>query len=241
MIGTIAAVGGLLAVGFVVGRARPAGPGGRPAGAARGRIKTVTVVSIVAFPAVTLMLAKLCQSDLLGWVFGLTLIAGLALLPCAAIFYFGLQIGSRTAPGPTPKKEAVVDMVVQIDRTDVHASDDAPSRRISVAPDTTLRALLALATADTFLPSISGGKATWVVESSGAGAGAGAGADSTADGGATRRPVAVCAQQWPEVKFLVTAEVSVATHFGAVPPRLNFHYRSQQDPDAVVAALGVAA
>ena len=68
-----------------------------------------------------------------------------------------------------------------------------------------------------------------------------AGADSNADGGATRRPVAVSAQQWPDVKFLVEAEVSVARHFGAVLPRLNFNYRSQQDPDAVVAALGVAA
>ena len=70
---------------------------------------------------------------------------------------------------------------------------------------------------------------------------AGAGADSNADGGATRRPVAVCAQQWPKVKFLVEAEFSVASHFGAVLPSLNFNYRSQQDPDAVVAALGVAA
>lgn len=128
-------------------------------------------------------------------------------------------------------------MIVQIDRRSVHASDDAPSRRISVAPDTTLRALVALATADSFLPGISGGKATWVVESSGAGAGAG----SNAGGGATLWPVAVCAQQWAEVKFLAAAEVSVAAHFGAMLPRLNFSYRSQQDPETVVAALGGAA
>ena len=239
MIGTIAAVSGLLAAGFFFGRVRRAraGAGARPASAARGRIKTVIVVSIVAFPAMTLMLAKLFQSDMLGWVFGLTLIAGAALLPCAAVFYLGLQIGSPTARGGTPMDEAVVNTVVHIDRTGVHASDDAPSSWISVAPHTTLRALVTLATADRFLPGISGGKATRVVESSGASATA----DSTAGGGATRRPVAVCAQRWPEVKFLMEAEVSVAAHFGAVLPRLNFNYRSQQDPDAVVAALGVAA
>ena len=78
-------------------------------------------------------------------------------------------------------------MVVHIDRTDVHASDDAPSSRISVAPHTTPRALVALATADRFLPGISGDKATWVAESSGAGASA----DSTANGGATR-PLSRC-------------------------------------------------
>ena len=239
MIGTIAVFGGLLAAGFVFGRVRRVGAGARPASATRGRIKTVIVVAIVAFPVMTLMLAKLFQSDMLGWVFGLTLMAGVALLPCAAVFYLGLQIGSRTAHGRTPTNGAVVNVVVQIDRSGVHASDDAPSSRISVAPDTTLRALVALATADRFLPGISGGRATWVVESSGAGAGASAA--STADGGGTRRPVAVCAQQWPEVKFLVAAEVSVAAHFGTVLPRLNFNYRSQQDPDAVVAALGVAA
>lgn len=208
MIGMIAAVSGLLAAGFMVGRVRRAkaraGAGVRPASAARGRIKTVIVVLIVAFPTMTLMLAKLLQSDMLGWVFGLTLIAGVALLPCAALFYLGLQIGSRTARGGKPPDEAVVNMVVQIDRTGVHASDDAPSGLITVAPDTTLRALVALATAERFLPDISGGKAIWVVESSGGGAGA----DSTADGGATHHPVAVCAQQWPEVKFLVAADVS---------------------------------
>ena len=122
---------------------RWAGAGARPASAARGRIKTVIVVSIVAFPAMTLMLAKQFQNDMLGWVFGLTLIAGAALLPCAAVFYLGLQIGSRTARGGTPTDEAVVNMVVHIDRTSVHASDDAPSSRISVAPHTTLRAPVA--------------------------------------------------------------------------------------------------
>lgn len=235
MIGTIAAIGGLLAAGFVVGRVRTVGAGARAASAGGGRVQTVILVSIVAFPAITLMLAKLFQSDTLGWVFGLTLVAGLALLPCAAIFYLGLRIGQRTAPAGTPTDQ--VNLVVQIDRTGVHASDDAPSSRISVAPATTLRALVALATADRFPPGISGGEATWIVESSGAGACA----YSAADGGATRRPVAVCAQQWPEVKFLVAADVSVAAHFGAVLPRLYFDYRSQQDPDAVVAALGVAA
>ena len=143
MIGTIAAVSGLLAAGFFIGRVRRAGAGKRPASATRGRIKTVIVVPIVAFPAMTLMLAKLFQSDMLVWVFGLTLIAGAALLPCAAVFYLGLQIGSRTPRGGTPTDEAVVNMVVHIDRTGVHASADAPSSRISVAPHTTLRAPVA--------------------------------------------------------------------------------------------------
>ncbi len=138
--------------------------------------------------------------------------------------------------GNASRPDAAVNLVVQIERRSVHASDEPPSRRISVSPDTTLRALVALASADRYLPDISGGKATWVVESSGAGVGEG----FNAGGGATLRPVAVCAQQWAEVTFLVAAEVSVATHFGAMLPKLNFSYRAQQDPDAVVAALATA-
>ncbi|MEO8059856.1 MAG: hypothetical protein ABI671_16200 [Burkholderiales bacterium] len=232
MISTIAGVFGLLVAGFVFGRVSTAWV--RPARATDGRIKAGIVLAIVAFPVATLMLAKLFNSDVLGWVFGLSLIAGAALLPCAAIFYLGLRLGSRSARGNASIPDAAANMEVQVERGSVHASDDAPSKRLSVSPNTTLRAMVELAIADSYLPNISGGNATWIVESSGAGAGAGAGASTAL------RPIAVIAQQWAEVKLLVAADVSIAAHFGATLPRLNVRYRCQEDPDAIVAALEAA-
>jgi len=80
---------------------------------------------------------------------------------------------------------------------------------------------------DGYMPSINGGQATWIVESTG----------HCADSGEAIRPIGVWAQQWVEVKFLVPAATSVAVHFGAGPKRLNLHYRCQEDPVAVLAAL----
>ncbi|MEO6281380.1 hypothetical protein [Roseateles sp.] len=180
------------------------------------------MLAVIAFPVVTLLLAKLFSSDLLGWVFGLTLMAGLAMLPCAAIFYLGLRLGSR---GRASTHAAAVNLTVRIERGTVHASDDAPSRRITVPPGTTLRALVALALEDLSNARIAGGKATWIVESSGAGA------------GAALQPIAVCAQQWTGVRFLIPADGSVAAHFGATLPRLNLRYRGQDDPEDALAAL----
>ncbi len=119
-------------------------------------------------------------------------------------------------------------MVVLVERGSVHASDDAPCKQISVSLDTTLQALVALAIADRYLPGIAGGQATWVVESSGAGA------------GAAMRPIAVWAQQWAQVKFLVDSEILAAVHFDSGMMRLNLRYHCQDDPAAVLVALEAA-
>lgn len=153
------------------------------------------------------------------------LVAGAALLACAAIFRRGLRPRSLGASGSAAAPAAAVNLLVQIDRGSVHASDDAPGRTISVPQGTTVRALVARVLAEGYLPGIAGGQATWVVESSAAGA------------PAASQPIAVTAQQWAEAVFLVPADVSLAAHFGATPPRLHWRYRCQDDPDAVVAAL----
>jgi hypothetical protein len=219
---------GLLAAGFATGRVRSARPDGRAPRTPPRRTLAIIVVVMVALPVATLMLAKLLHSDVLGWVFGLSLIAGLALLPCAAIFYVGLRFGSRRQRAPVSTLDQTTDLLVQVERGSVHASDDAPSRQVSVPPQATLRELLAVSMADSYIPSISGGQATWVVES------------SSARAGDALRPIAVAAQQWVDVMFLLPADVSVATHFGATRPRLSFVYRCQDNPDAVAASLTVA-
>jgi hypothetical protein len=108
---------------------------------------------------------------------------------------------------------------MRIERSGVHASDDAPSKQIEVHSRATLREIVASAVANGYLPSISGGKATWVVESRGG------------------LPIAVCAQQWAEPLFLVPAETGANAHFRGAAPGLNFRYRCQEDPDAVAFEL----
>ena len=231
MIGVMAGVVGLLAAGFAFGCIRIDWAGSPSARAARRRITTAILVVIASFPIVTLMLAKLFSSDLLGWIFGLSLIAGIALLPCATIFYAGLRVGrrcTRATRGGAATHDPKANVVVQIERGSVHASDEAPSKHISVPPDTAVSAMVSLAIADRYMPSIAGGQATWIVESSGAGA------------GTALRPIAVWAQQWQEVKFLIAADVSVAAHFGTGLSRLNLNYRCQDNPNTVLAALKTA-
>jgi len=230
MIGVLAGVIGLLVAGFAFGCVRrrwPRSPSPQSPRTMQSRTKTLIILAIIAFPFGTLMLAKLFSSDVLGWVFGLTLGVGMALVPCAAIFYLGLRVGLRGARSRASQHDAAANVVVQIERGTVHASDDAPSKQISIAPRTTLREMVALAIADSDLPSISGGMATWVVESSG----------NCADVGMALRPIGVWAQQWAQVKFLVPVDISVAAHFGSGPKRLNLRYRCQTDPDAVFMAL----
>lgn len=221
MMGTVVGFAVLLLAGLAFGRTR------RPS-ARSGRVWVMIALAMLAFPIATLMLAKLFDSNVLGWVFGLSLMAGFALVPCAAIFALGLWLGSRSRRALV---DNTVDMVVHVERGTVHASDDAPPKQIIVQPHTTLRAMLALAIADSYLPGISGGKATWVVESSGGRA--------LVDPANALRPIAVCAQQWTAATFLVPASTTVAAHFRGRTPRLNLRYRCQAEPHAVVAAAVV--
>jgi hypothetical protein len=194
----------------------------------RSRTKAVIVLLIVAFPVVTLLLAKLFQSDVLGWIFGLTLMFGLAMLPFVAIVYLGLKLWSRRSgkreraadqPVAVPADPGEQKFTLNIERSGVHASDDSPPKRITLHSSSTLREMLNAAVADAYLPTISGGKSTWVVEST------------------AGRPIAVCAEQWAEPLFLVPAETRVLAHFREAAPSLNFRYRCQEDPDAVASEL----
>ncbi|WP_080770621.1 hypothetical protein [Pseudomonas fluorescens] len=103
-------------------------------------------------------------------------------------------------------------LVVAIDRDSVHAGDDLESHAISITLDqsATLRTLIEVIQDMDYLPLISGGKATWVVYSSG-------------------KPLGVLAQQWPEPKWVVRPESIVRN----IEPRLLFRYWCQADPDEV--------
>jgi hypothetical protein len=231
----ILSIVGMLAAGFAFEWVRQRLPACWQASATgsrwRRRTKAAIALVIIAFPVATILLAKLFRSDTLGWIFGLTLMFGLVMLPCAAIFYVGMKLNARAARmyGES-KSDAVTELLtVQVDRNSVHASDEAPPKRITVQPDATIRTMLELATAEAYLPSISGGKATWVVESAAAGA------------GVAFVPIALCAQQWAEPVFLVASDSSVAALFGSATPRLYFRYRCQEDPSAVLAEIRACA
>lgn len=181
----------------------------------------------LALPITTLMLAQLFDSALLGWLFGLTLMLGVALLPVAALVCIGLMLHARLRCRPVEPIAASADgktaFVVQIERDGVHASDDAWPKQLVVEPGTTLRVLLDRALADGFLPGIAGGQATWVVEPS--------------RDGIALAPLAVCAQQWAQPAFLLAPDTTVAAHFGGAASGLRFRYRCQADPGAVFAEI----
>ena len=96
-------------------------------------------------------------------------------------------------------------LVVPIDRDSVHAGDDLESHAMSITlnPLATLRTLIEVIQDMDYLPRISGGKATWVVYSSG-------------------KPLGVFAQQWSEPKLTVPPEGIVDENFGNIGSRLLF-------------------
>ena len=181
----------------------------------------------LAFPITTLLVAQLFDSALLGGLFGLMQMLGIALLPVAALVYAALMLHARwrrrAAETVAPPAVGLTVLTVQVERDGVHASDDAWPKQIVVDAGTTLGALLGLAMADGFLPGISGGRATWVVELS--------------RDGIALAPLAVCAQQWARPAFLLAPDTTVAAHFGRAAPGLRFRYRCQADPDAVFAEI----
>ena len=112
-------------------------------------------------------------------------------------------------------------MDLYLTRESVHAGDDgdAPHERTLKAPDrSTLDQLLAAVVASGYLPSISGGLATWSV--------------------ASARPLAVIAQQWPAPKplFLTPDDVKRLDWRGNTL-RLHFNYHAQADPNVVYDVL----
>jgi hypothetical protein len=112
-------------------------------------------------------------------------------------------------------------MNIYTTRGSVAAGDDgdAPHGRHFALPDgTSLREVLKHIQAVRYLPSISGGQATWSV--------------------ASNRPLAVLAQQWAEPKMVATVPENMQ---GLVWKEgtlsLHFNYHAQIDPDSVYRVL----
>lgn len=111
-------------------------------------------------------------------------------------------------------------LVIELDRDSVHAGDDLESHRTSIRldPAVTLRALFEMIQGMGYLPSISGGKSTWIIFSSG-------------------KQIGILAQQWSETKLLIPAESTLSQYFGDTEPRLLFRYWCQADPDHVFSQI----
>jgi hypothetical protein len=102
-------------------------------------------------------------------------------------------------------------------RDDVHAGDDPPTREFEI-PDGASGTEIIVAAADwSWLPSISGGKATWSVMS--------------------REPVAVLSQQSPEPKFFFALKDDDVWYFEDGILFLHFNYHAQIDPGIVYDVL----
>lgn len=107
-------------------------------------------------------------------------------------------------------------------RDSVAAGDDidAPHEiKLPVEESASVACAVAKVTSAGYLPNISGGKATWIVE-------------------AGSLPIAVLAQQWSEPRYLVRADQSMASLIGSSARcHIYFRYWCQADPDAVHESL----
>ena len=109
-------------------------------------------------------------------------------------------------------------MKVYLSRDCVHASDDGEERTLAVPERSTLDQVLGAVLAARYLPSISGGKATWSVTSN--------------------LPLAVIAEQWPAPRGLFLTDSQVrALDWQGDTLRLRFNYHAQQDPEVVLDVL----
>jgi hypothetical protein len=110
--------------------------------------------------------------------------------------------------------------VINIDRDSVHAGDDLESHGTSIEfdPTLTLRKLFEAIRGMGYLPAISGGKATWIICSSG-------------------KHIGVLAQQWPEPKLTIPAESILSQYFADSESRLLFKYWCQVDPEHVFSQI----
>ena len=207
----------LVAIGFAAGRLL------RP-GALRGRTATRIVGwaagVAIAVPVVLILLAKLFQSDVLGWMFGLTFMAEFLLVPCGVLVAAGFLAGGwskrRRADGSDDPEVDRPTHAIRIDRDCVHASDDGDARTIAVDDAATHFELFRQLRAAAYLPSIAGGRATWVIESS-----------------AAQPPeIGVWAQEWPEARLLVP-DTDWPDDVAGAPVTLKFVYRTQEDPQRV--------
>ena len=112
-------------------------------------------------------------------------------------------------------------MKLYLTRDSVHAGDDgdAPHERTLDVPDRSpLDRVLGAVLAARYLPSISGGRATWSV--------------------ASNIPLAVVAEQWPAPRLLFLTESQVrGLDWHGDTLRLQFNYHAQADPELVLDVL----
>lgn len=114
-------------------------------------------------------------------------------------------------------------IVLMVDRDSVCAGDDCASHAcsFSVPLAASLSELLYQAKKACRLASISGGKATWIVEV----------------GGYDGMPIAVVAQQWDEARALIPSATTVESLFANQQKQLFFKYWCQANPETVFDAL----
>ncbi len=220
----------LLAVGFAYGALRN-----------RARVtKRIPVwiigILLLGIFFVGLLLAFATGSTTLGWISGLSL---MVLFPVVMFLGIGFAIGSLfnrskpAVPSPpigheapaaliqsAPVPPAANTVTVAVDRDSVAAGDDTESHAATaiVPVASNVMELVAAALHVCPLASISGDKATWLID-----------ADATCIG--------VIAQQWPRPKFVIAEHTSVTDVFAGKSKSLHFRYWCQADPDAVFEAV----
>lgn len=220
----------LLAVGFAYGASRN-----------RARVTKhmpvwVIVILLLGVGFVGLLLASVTGSATLGWISGLSL---MVLLPVVMFLGIGFAIGSLfnrskpAIPSPpighetpvaliqaSPVSAAANNLTIAVNRDSVAAGDDTESHAATaiVPVASNVMELVAAALRVCPLASISGDKATWLID-----------ADATCIG--------VIAQQWSRPKFVIPEHTCVTDVFAGKKPVLHFRYWCQADPDAVFAAV----
>ena len=112
---------------------------------------------------------------------------------------------------------------LKVDRDSVCAGDDCISHATSfvVATSATLSDVLSAAQKACPLAGISGGKATWLIDTEGYGKGC----------------IGVIAQQWNEPQLLINLNTAAEVVWKGTEGCLHFRYWCQSNPDAVFEAI----
>ncbi len=220
----------LLAVGFAYGALR------NRARQTKRMLVWVIVILLLGICCVGLLLAGVTGSATLGWLSGLSL---MVLFPVVMLLGIGFVIGSffnrskSVPPSPPIGHEAAAGsrvtqpaepinstLTVNVDRDSVAAGDDADPHAVvvTVPVASNVAELVAACLRGCPLASISGDKATWLIDVGGT-------------------CVGVIAQQWPRPQFVVPEDLSLTHLFAGRSQNVHFRYWNQVDPDAVFVAL----
>jgi len=124
-------------------------------------------------------------------------------------------------PAPFRMEQRSITSSLVIWRDSVCAGDDgdAPHEwRVPAAPEATVADVAGKLQSARYLASVSGGRATWILQGAG--------------------PLAVLAQEWEEPRFLVAPEAPVWDQVDRLArPHLLVKYWCQADPNRVFASL----